>query len=488
MSCSSRPFAELLDQLFILHQVVVITAPPQPGVANLIKSISDFWENHYAACKIMKPEQSRWLALAAPLLLDLVDRHKDAWLSFKQNLPARSYRLLKAVAATISCLPMTSRASPTQDKYLPMQHWLQQHPQHLAALQAAVSSPGVSWFVWSFTAAYTAKAAGVIGYRTLTDGSPVMADHVALLEYIECELKFTAADKIAICLLRLVFSLSHLHLHLPAEQVLRNMVKIRKQQLGMSGSSSSSSGSEAGGDTDGGSSSSSNYHLSSSSCEGSSTCTSLLHTAACRPGCRAEGGNNVLADGQKLGGAGGGKHGQAAEWDTVDIGAECREGLRGNGAASAHSGAGSEGIAAAGARGGGEAAPGMLPTAETPGASSKTTDVIWLFTVLPSQQVGPSPSDHPADKPRQGAAAAGRASAGSAGARVAPPIVAAAGQGQGPGTLVATSGGVPGALDGGGELGKGEVWQQQQQNRVNKGVLHRGQQQCLVMLQSALIG
>jgi len=62
-----------------------------------------------------------------------------------------------------------------------MQRWLQQHPQHLAAVQAAVSSPGVSWFLWSFAAAFTAKVAKAVGYKAAADGSQAWVHSLQLL-------------------------------------------------------------------------------------------------------------------------------------------------------------------------------------------------------------------------------------------------------------------------------------------------------------------
>ena len=238
--------ADLLDHLFSLRQVLLSTDNDLSQVLNFVTSVFAFWENSYAACSLVERmhEQSRWLALAAPLLLDLVGRcrhsNKEGWSLLKQRLPNWTCSLLKAVAATISCLPMTSRASPTQDKYLPMQRWLQQHPQHLAAVQAAVSSPGVSWFLWSFAAAFTGKVAGAAAYQALADGSPIVPDHVALLEYNPTEFAMADPDGMISMLLS---CLCHLHLHLPAEQVLKDLLEIRKQQQEgqHSGSTSSSS-------------------------------------------------------------------------------------------------------------------------------------------------------------------------------------------------------------------------------------------------------
>ena len=353
-------------------------------------SIFRFYVNSYASCKHLDGmhEQGRWLALAAPLLLQLVVRYqhsKKLWGSFKGMLPRDSCSLLKAVAATISCLPMTSRASPTPDKYLPMQRWLQQHPQHLAAVQAAVSSPGVSWFLWSFAAAFTGRAAEVIGHKAPADGSQIMADHEPLLEYSANELKLASGLEVRSCLLRLLSCLSHLHLHLPADQVLRDLVDIRKQQqedkASDSGSSSSSSrssgagnsGSSAGADTGhstsrganslgtSGDSGSSGAAANSSSHEESSRTTSLLQTAAGTPGCSVGGEDDVAASGRDLGLTRGVVQGQAAAGQ-----------IR----------AGSAGTAAAE---GGAAAP-NVPLDKMPGTSSAPADVVWLFTVLSDKQ------------------------------------------------------------------------------------------------------
>ena len=309
-------------------------------------------------------------------------------------------------------------------------------------------------------AAYTAMAAEANGYRTLTDGSPIMADHVALLE--NDEHKFTAAGKVATCLLRLVLSLSHLHMHLPADQVLRDLGDIRKQLLcspstSSSSGSSSNKGSQVAGDTDGGSSSGSRNHLSVSgaSCEGGSSGASLLDASACRPGCDAKGAEDVLALGRELEAPGGAKQGGAAAGDTEDIEAGSAQGVVGPAGVAAEAAA-----AGGGGRGrGGEAARQTLPTPVTQGTYFAPTDVIWLFTVLPSQQVGPSPSDHPADKPRQGAAAAHRSAPGSpaavdrAVAGSAAPNIAAAGQG--PEISAGTSGEGPEPLARRGEPGEG---------------------------------
>ena len=272
--------------------MVLLEQPPHADVANLVASIFNFWESSHAACKVSKPEQSRWLALAALLFLDLVVRYKGAWQSFKESLSGRSYRLLKAVAATISCLPMTSRASLTPDKYFPMQRWLQQHPQYLAALQAAISSPGVSWFLWSFTAAFTAQAAFSTSYKALADGSTISPDHGALLEFDPKELVMADPDGM---ISRLLSCLSHLHMHLPAEQVLGDLVEIRKQQEGQQGSSTSSiaegstgegtggaecSSSRANADEDGGGGSCSRYNG-----EGSAAAVAVAAGDAASVGC-----------------------------------------------------------------------------------------------------------------------------------------------------------------------------------------------------------
>ena len=253
--------AALLDHLVILQQVVLATNPdPCPEISGLILSLLAFWEMCWLTCKGVggsKLQQARWLALAVPFLLELLGHyiHRDQRLhkALAVRLSGCTYKLLKAVSATISCLPMTSRACCTLDKYLPMQRWLQQHPQHLAAVQAAVSSPGVSWFLWSFAAAFTGKVAGAVGCKAPADGSPFPADHVALLEY---DIRVATIPDPNRQLTRLLSCLFHLHMHLPADQLIRELVDVKRQQIlghagaritaGSSNSSSSSSASANG--------------------------------------------------------------------------------------------------------------------------------------------------------------------------------------------------------------------------------------------------
>ena len=189
-------------------------------------ALFSLWRSVYHFANKVASPQAAWLALSGALLLG----YGRVGISEKwMQSSAFVHCLVQSCASCCKAVPLLNKcnAAPAADSpQAAIQQWLQQHPQHLAALQAALVSPGLQHFLWKATAILTS------GLHTYYDGTSVVyseavpADHLSLSAGVEFGGR-PSEDSIMILefMSDLLSCLSYLHVDLPAEGVLKVIVE-----------------------------------------------------------------------------------------------------------------------------------------------------------------------------------------------------------------------------------------------------------------------
>ena len=191
------------------------------------------WASVYHLARKLASPQAPWLALSGPLLLRYCHVGiGEEWMQTAANL----HCLVQSCAFCSKAIPLVNQCSAAPAADSPpaaIQHWLQQHPQHLAALQAALVSPGLQRFLWQATAILTSGLHTSYKGASVVYSSPVPADHHSLSAGVELKGRVKDDLQVVIGLTGdLLSCLSYLHVTLPAEEMLKVMVEvdIDKQQ------------------------------------------------------------------------------------------------------------------------------------------------------------------------------------------------------------------------------------------------------------------
>ena len=173
------------------------------------------------------PEHASWLAPVAPILLSffLPEEMRALWFCTGSHVHLQTKFLLQACESSIAALPMLNRTALVPNNHRNLHSWLLQHPQQQAAVQAALSSGTVRWFLWTYTAAAVGKLHSLNPGPSNLCNSDIYADHNVALAASGAEIEFF--DPRLECYSWTLSCLSYLHMQLPAEQVLRSLVEDR---------------------------------------------------------------------------------------------------------------------------------------------------------------------------------------------------------------------------------------------------------------------